>query len=329
MNDRSPSMQFRSVPLTVLATQAIKSPIFSIQKLPTWNAGYAALPPNALGLYLHPSMNSVQCFCIDQSACPHASSLRAVRYPAIATNSPAAIRHQFNVPTLPALPGVDIRLTPSRSRPAAAQPPPLQSLPINAFQPATTPQFHFYQPTLSAAAVMQTATRAPAPARSRRSENAEEIEDASPTKRRRTTVTRGGKSKRRVRVPAPIDTHPPSTVCGVGPSLQTCENLPPSSPPRASVPLPQQPSASLQLPHQKPREKSTSATDVWYFCRAHESDQQPDNWPPAAADDPVLRRKPRSLWLSCKLCLCVCICQVTILSLIEFVYQGLEDLQEC
>src|SRR6266849_3223210 len=144
-------------------------------------------------------------------------------------------------------------------------------------------------------------------------------------KRRKNKSGRGGAGRKCQRQPAPVVAAPASAICGVGPptAISTDSNLlgndPPSSSPRIptitvqppvdSLPAP---SASTQLPsalypslraNRKPRESSTAATDVWYFCRGSDSESRPTDLPPPGQDlEPALTKKPRTPFVSCKLC---------------------------
>lgn len=114
---------------------------------------------------------------------------------------------------------------------------------------------------------------------------------AAPTparKRRNATSGRGGASRKRARVPATLDKGPISTQCGVGPSILSPHpadmganhlllqpGVPDSLP--TSAPFTQLPTtsyASLRS-NRKPRLHGTSATDVYYFCRAVDSEERP------------------------------------------------------
>lgn len=143
-------------------------------------------------------------------------------------------------------------------------------------------------------------------------------------KRRNATSARGGAAKR-TRIAAAMDTSPISTHCGVGPSDTTIlrtdsASSPTVSPHLPAVPAPTSsalastsshpPSISTQLPtesysslsrNRKPRERSAAATDVYYFCRVAQSQERPTELPPPD-QEPILKSKPASQWLSCTLC---------------------------
>lgn len=176
--------------------------------------------------------------------------------------------------------------------------------------PNVPSQFHHYQPPPSSAPpVTQGIPSDTSPSK------------ANGRKRKNNTTGRGGARKRQ-RQPAHIIAAPTSTVCGVGPptAIPTDSNLLenglpsiPSSPrlptiavqpPADSLPAP---SSSTQLPStsysslRKPQERSSAATDVWYFCRSSDSELKPANLP-SPEQEPILSKKPRSPFVSCKLC---------------------------
>lgn len=163
---------------------------------------------------------------------------------------------------------------------------------------APNPQSRYYQPSQN---VTPSATHAvPSPTNDRKRKN---------------KSGRGGAGRKRQRQPAPIiATGPPTAV-------PTDSNLPENDPPSSSPQIPTitaqppvnllpAPSASTQLPSalypslrasRKPREGSAAATDVWYFCRSSDSELRPMDLP-SPDQEPRLRKKPRTPFVSCKLC---------------------------
>ena len=131
-------------------------------------------------------------------------------------------------------------------------------------------------------------------------------------KRKSNAAGKGGGPKRQ-RVPAPVVPAPTSTICGVGPTVPATSLLSDGDPPLSSPQLPtltvqpptessQTPSASAHLPatsYRKSTEtrKSSSATDVWYFCRASNSEIKPVEPPPD--QELTLTAKPRSPFVTC------------------------------
>jgi hypothetical protein len=142
-------------------------------------------------------------------------------------------------------------------------------------------------------------------------------------KRKNNTTGRGGARKRQ-RQPASIVTAPTSAICGVGPSTsvpptnsnRSDNDLPSSSPllpvinvqptsdslptTSASTRLPSASYSSLRA-NQRPQERSSAATDIWYFCRSSDSELKPASLPPPD-QEAILKTKPRSPFVSCKLC---------------------------
>jgi hypothetical protein len=114
-------------------------------------------------------------------------------------------------------------------------------------------------------------------------------------KRKSNAAGRGSSGCKRQRVPAPIVTAPTSTVCGIGPAVPVTTLLsdddPPSPSPQLATITVQPPiessqtrSGSTQLPsasysslraNRKGKERSSSVTDVWYFCRTSNSEIKP------------------------------------------------------
>jgi hypothetical protein len=141
-------------------------------------------------------------------------------------------------------------------------------------------------------------------------------------KRNNNESGRGGAGRKRQRQPAAASA---SAICGDGPpiAVPTDSNLPENDPPSSSPQIPtitaqppvnslpappaptQLPSAlcpSLRANHwQKPRERSATATDVWYFCRSSDSELRPINLP-SPDQESTLTKKPRTPFVSCKLC---------------------------
>lgn len=124
---------------------------------------------------------------------------------------------------------------------------------------------------------------------------------------------------------ANVPSEPPVTVavCGVGPS-----DTPPTSlqrpglvlePPVSSAagssqptmlqtqpeaPVPARPTGPLTAAEALAKEKpkrldKRTATDVWYFMRALDTNIRPSEPP---TNEPILKLKPKSSWLGCKLC---------------------------
>ena len=164
-------------------------------------------------------------------------------------------------------------------------------------------RFHYFHPSPHVAPVAPQATPSPLKGRKRKSNAA----------------GRGGGGSKRQRVPAPIVAAPTSAICGVGPTFPlTSDNDPPSSPQLLTTAVQppttssQAPSASTQLPsasysslrtNRKSKERSSSATDMWYFCRTSNSETKLAEPPPD--QEPILKQKPRSPFITCKLCKCV------------------------
>jgi hypothetical protein len=160
---------------------------------------------------------------------------------------------------------------------------------------------HHYQPPPNAAPPATQGVPSPSPSNRRKHKN--------------NATGRGGAGRKRQRQPASAVAAPTSTICGVGPSTAVPpDNDPPSSSPQLPTINVQPPSDSIptstQLPstsysslraNRKPRERSSAATDVWYFCRSSESELKPTNLP-SPDQEVVLKRKPRSPFVSCKLC---------------------------
>ena len=141
-------------------------------------------------------------------------------------------------------------------------------------------------------------------------------------KRKSKAAGRGGGRGNRQRVPAPIIATS-STVCGAGPTIPATSLLSDNDPPLSSPQLPiitptessQTPSASAQIPTAlysslranrngtESLERSSSATDVWYFCQTSNSELKPAEPPPD--QEPILKRKPHLPFVTCKLCKCV------------------------
>lgn len=166
------------------------------------------------------------------------------------------------------------------------------------------PQSFHYQPSQN---VAPSATQAvPSPSNGRKRKDKSE---------------RGGAGCKRQRQPTPTIAAPASAICGVDPptAVLTDSNLPENDPPLSSSSL-QIPtktarppvnslpasSASTQLPsalraNRKPRKRSAAATDVWYFCRSSESESRPMDLP-SPDQEPTLTKRPRTPFISCKLC---------------------------
>jgi hypothetical protein len=171
------------------------------------------------------------------------------------------------------------------------------SAPLSQYHPTPTPI------SVTPATPVREAPPSPVPARGR--------------KRKTTTPGRRGGGRKRSRA-AVIDTGPVSAQCGVGPLHAGSSKSPTSSPHPLPIGLPlrpvsgasEAPNASLQVPtasyaslhaNRRPRANSNSATDVYYFCRTSDSDIRPETLPPPDTEQP-LTKKPRSSFLSCKLC---------------------------
>jgi hypothetical protein len=115
---------------------------------------------------------------------------------------------------------------------------------------------------------------------------------------------------KRIRVTAPT-VQPVAPICGVGPmehhitgipsesSLSSSSHHSASETPQApSVPSPY---ASLRQ-NQRPTTGAAIATDVWYFCQAETTDGKSATPLEPAANDDILTKKPKSPFVSCKLC---------------------------
>ncbi len=139
-------------------------------------------------------------------------------------------------------------------------------------------------------------------------------------KRKSNAEGQGGGGCKRQRVPAPIVAAPTGTctICGVGPTIPVTflpsDNDPPFSPQTPYITV--QPSigslTSSQLPaasypslqaNRKSKGGSSSATDVWYFCGTSNSKIGPAE--PLLDQGPILKKKPSSPFITCKLCKCV------------------------
>jgi hypothetical protein len=182
------------------------------------------------------------------------------------------------------------------------------SFPRTQYHDANTPnpQSRCYQPSQNATPSATHAVPSPSNGRKRKNESG-----------------RGGAGRKRQRQPAPIIAAPASAICGVGPptAFPTGSNLPENDPASSSPQIPTiaaqppvnllpAPSASTQLPsalypslraNRKPREGSVAATDVWYFCRSSDSELRPMDLP-SPDQEPRLTKKPRTPFVSCKLC---------------------------
>ena len=113
--------------------------------------------------------------------------------------------------------------------------------------------------------------------------------------------------RKRQRIPAVPTTEPPSLICGVGPPTAPENVSPPATPVRSlggTGASSRSISASFHLPTHKrrPAEQSSSATDVWYFCRPQNSPTKPVEQLTPDQDQPPLTRRPRSKYVICKLC---------------------------
>jgi hypothetical protein len=147
--------------------------------------------------------------------------------------------------------------------------------------PSQHPQFHFASPAEQNTQAGESATA------------------SNPGGKRKSTSAKTTRSRKRPRIPAVPTTDPASLQCGVAP-LATVENY---SPPSTPVRLPGTASASFQRPtyNRRPTEHSAAATDVWYFCRPQNSPTKPVEQP-APDQDQLLTRRPKSKYISCKLC---------------------------
>jgi hypothetical protein len=122
-------------------------------------------------------------------------------------------------------------------------------------------------------------------------------------RKRKSSSAKIAQSRKRPRIPAVPTTEPPSLICGVGPPTTVENHSPPSTPVRLSSTTSHSVSASFQLPKHKRHstEHSAAATDVWYFCRPQNSPTRPIERP-APDQDQLLTRRPKSKYISCKLC---------------------------
>ena len=126
-------------------------------------------------------------------------------------------------------------------------------------------------------------------------------------RKRKPSSTKNTQARKRQRVPVVPTTAPPSAICGVGPPTIVENRSPPSTPVRPSTTATGTPShaisASFRLPthNRRSTELSVAATDVWYFCRPQDSQTKPVERL-APDQDQVLTRRPRSMYISCKLC---------------------------
>jgi hypothetical protein len=162
-------------------------------------------------------------------------------------------------------------------------------IPYNNTLPPIYPQSHYFHPSPHVAPVAPQVIPLPSKGRKRQSNAA----------------GRGGGEYKRQRVPAPIVAASASTICGVGPQLPTIIVQPPTESlqtPSASTQLPSASYSSLRV-NRKSKERSSSATDVWYFCRTSNSEIKPAEPPPD--QELILKTKPRSPFVACKLCKCV------------------------
>jgi hypothetical protein len=171
----------------------------------------------------------------------------------------------------------------------------------NPHPPNPTSQFHHYQPPPNAA--LPATQGNPSPLNRRKCKN--------------NATGQGGAARKRQRQCASTTAAPTSAICGVGPSTTVLPSSPPSSSPQLPTINVQPPSDSMptsststQLPsasysslraNRKPQERSSAATDIWYFCRSSESELKPANLP-SPDQEVTLKRKPRSPFVSCKLC---------------------------
>ena len=139
--------------------------------------------------------------------------------------------------------------------------------------------------------------------------------------RKRKTTTPGRRGRKRNCAAPVIDTGLVFAQCGVGLSHPTSSDSPTPSPQPSPIGLPTEPvlaipsatqatRASLQVPtasysslngNRRPWSISNSATDIYYFCRATDSTTQPEIFPLPNEELPLMK-KPRSQFLSCKLC---------------------------
>src|SRR6266702_625857 len=190
--------------------------------------------------------------------------------------------------------------------------PNLQTPYNNTYLPNLPSQFQYYQPLAAPNAALPATQGIPSPSKGR--------------KRKNNTTGQGGSGRKRQRQPAPIVTAPVSAICGVGPPIvvvptESQANLPDNGPPSSSPQLPTitveppsnllpAPLVSTQLPsssysslqaNRKPRDRSSAATDIWYFCRSSDSELRPANLL-SPDQEPTLTKKPRSPYVSCKLC---------------------------
>jgi hypothetical protein len=146
----------------------------------------------------------------------------------------------------------------------------------------------------------------------------------SPSKGRKRESSAEGRDSggcKRQRVPAPIVVAP---ICSVGSTIPVTSLLSDNDSPSSSqltTTTVQPPTKSLQAPSastplrtpsysslranrkSKGRSSSSSATDVWYFCRTSNSELKPAGPPPD--QEPILEKKPCSPYVACKLCKCV------------------------
>ena len=126
---------------------------------------------------------------------------------------------------------------------------------------------------------------------------------------------------KRIRVTAPT-IQPIAAICGVGPMERLSAGIPSksslsSSPYQPLIlshsPHPSASDMSLQSPpapssyaslrqNRRPTTGTAIATDVWYFCRAETTDSKSATPLGPEANDVILTKKPRSPFVSCKLC---------------------------
>lgn len=130
----------------------------------------------------------------------------------------------------------------------------------------------------------------------------ESVAASNSGRKRKSSSAKNTHSRKRPRVPVVPTTEPPSLICGVGPPTIVENQSPPSTPVRSSSTA-HSVSASFQLPKhkQRPTENSAAATDVWYFCRPQSSPTKPVERP-APDQDQLLTRRPKSKYITCKLC---------------------------